>query len=76
MGEERKGSIGKSNIRVRRAENGWIDVIKGWVRGREKLVWREGRDGDVERDELVWSPLAARLGRPNDICHGTADGCD
>ena len=65
------GGFGKGGIGAikRRVKNCRIDVVERRVWGREKFVGREGRDGDVVRDELVLRPVTARLCRPNEISH-------
>ena len=46
-------------------------MVERRVRGREELVWRAIRDGDVVRGELVVAPVIGRLGRPNKIRHSS-----
>ena len=52
----RNGGVG---IAKRRVENGGVDVVERRVRGREEVGWRERRDGDVVRDEVVVVPVPA-----------------
>jgi hypothetical protein len=75
VAEVSDGVIGKGGIAVvrRRVENCGINVVERRVRGREELVRRARRDGDIVRGELVVAPVSRRLGRPNEIGHSRVE---
>jgi hypothetical protein len=54
---------------LRSVENDRIYVFKRWVWAREESVWWERCDSDVVCNKLVISPIAARLGRSNELTH-------
>ena len=70
-----EGGRGKSGVGVarRRVENCRIDVVERRVWVREELVRWKRQDRDVVSLEFIVSPVTARLGRPNQISHGSVE---